>query len=96
MGEYDVVIGELGERVSALESSVHYGITPIAEEAHHAQNASYAADSYAVGGYGFADLKEILVMEVVEKIANTLAERLDNVPAKESLDLLCDLLEEIL
>ena len=96
MEEMTAVLAELESRLNVVESSVHYGITPQAENARFAEHAAYAADAYAVGGFGIADLKEIIVTEVIERLAQKIAERFDEMPTEDVVNSLCDRLMELL
>lgn len=96
MGEHEALFTEIDDRLSTLESTVNYGITPHAETSDWASHAAIADVATAIDGYGIADLKANIVAEVVDTLARKMAERYDATRVEDNVDFLCDILMDML
>lgn len=96
MGEHEALFTEIDDRLSTLESTVNYGITPHAETSDWASHAAIADVATAINVYGIADLKANIVAEVVDTLARKMAERYDATRVEDNVDFLCDILMDML
>lgn len=96
MGEHEALLTEIDVRLSTLEATINYGITPHADTSDWANHAVSADVATAIDGYGVADLKASIVAEVVNTLARKMAERYDATRVEDNVDFLCDILMDML